>query len=119
MFPKILIAALVAVSQAGSAPQSGWKPYTPTKGAYSVSFPAKPVENKRTVSLAGSSVDLWMVYLKRGVTAYTAASGEFSKLPDGDPAKVLDAARDELAKQLKGQVADEKPIDLSGHPGRE
>jgi hypothetical protein len=116
MFSPTLLVALATIVQPAASTQL-WKPYSPPQGNYSVSLPAKPTEKKQALTLPGGKVDMTVVSVKRGAS-YSVASGELKASPD-DPAGVLDAARDDVVKGLKGKLVEETPCELGGAPARE
>ena len=48
--PAILLIAVAAVLQSSSPPPS-WTSYSPAKGGYTVSLPARPTEKKQPLAL--------------------------------------------------------------------
>jgi hypothetical protein len=118
MAGHFLLLVLATTVQAGSA-EATWKPFTSATGGYTVLHPAKPTERKQMLSLPGrKKVDLSLVAVKRSTSSYSVASGDLDAVPD-DAKAILDAARDDDVKSLKGKVNDEKSSDQGGVSARE
>src|SRR4051794_19008397 len=101
----------------GGGRASAWEDFAPANGGFRVSLPGKPIEKKRTVNLAGTSVQFQVASVKmKGVTAYSVAYGGIEA--GGDVEGLLDAARDEVLATAKATLKDEKKVDVSGSPGR-
>jgi hypothetical protein len=109
MFALLALAALASVTQAAPAL---WKPYASPTGAYSISFPGKPTEKKQTLALPdGVKLEIVVASVKRGsATSYSVASGLLDSAPDS-PKLVLDLARDDVVKSLKGTLTGETSRD--------
>jgi hypothetical protein len=105
-----MLSSLVFILIAAAPPQAvtaNWKPYAPADGAYTIAMPTSPVDEKRPLTLAsGGAVELAGVTAKRDSALFTVMSARLSG-PIGDRAGVLDAARDAILKELRGDLANE------------
>jgi hypothetical protein len=119
MVNQSILIVLVALMQSGGAAPA-WRPFSTTRGGYTVLLPGKPTEKRQPRTLpTGVIVETNSATVKRSsITSYSVAASELDMPPD-DPTTVLDAIRDELIKIQKGKLIDESPTELQGMTGRE
>lgn len=90
------------------------------EGNFSVSFPGKPAESKRTVPTAeGEKIDIVSYnYLDEDSTVIYILS--YSNIPnsaDNNPDSILETAKIGPAQAMRTSIVEEKKLDLNGNPG--
>jgi hypothetical protein len=119
MVSKTILIALAAALQSGGAAQA-WKPFSSTKGGYAVSLPVRPVERKQAITLPrAGKIDMNVASAKRSSAATYSVGVAELELDSDQASAILDAAREDVVKTLKGKLIDESPTDLNGSTGRE
>src|SRR5262249_20758516 len=78
-----------------------------------------PTERKRAATIGSKSLDLVTASRKKGPVTYSAAFGDLATAIGDDPKPILDAARDEFVKAVKGKLAEERAMSFDGLFGRE
>ena len=94
------------------------KEFRPRGEGFRVLMPGVP--KKKVLEVAGAPTRQYM--LDRGTEAYLVSVAELP-IPEGEDARAtqqrLSGARDQMVKNLKGTLLDERAVKLGGrHPGR-
>jgi hypothetical protein len=128
-------AALVRTSEGASADRAEWKPidadqrtwcaFTSGEGRFRVRLPEAPRIETQALLTEKGLIDLHIIFAddRDEAISYGVCYSDLDAptLPDGEHSveAVLARAREAVAELLNGEVLEERPIELEGHPGRE
>jgi hypothetical protein len=104
---------------AGEYNLQSWKEFSSLAGRFSVLLPGIPTEEVQAIDTAIGKVNMHSFSLLAS-SHYTIMYVDYPLLIE-EPNKVnihLDSGRDQALKNVKGQIIEEKKINLDGHPGR-
>jgi hypothetical protein len=97
-----------------------WQRVTSQAGAFTVSMPGPPAEDRQRIDTASGPVDFVILTVAEGDAVYAVAWGDYPAAAGRlKPARVLDDARDRALARGSGRLVAERPIDFDGNPGRE
>ena len=113
-----VLALLAAGFLAACAPELDWREVASPEGGYAALFPAKPELESREVTIGGTRLALTMASVRKAGMAFGVAHAELSA--DGaDRARLLDAARDALVRNIGGRITAERTVAVGGYTARE
>lgn len=112
----------VPLAQAQTGGKSVWQTFAPTGGRFSILMPDTPVPLGTSFSVAGREMQLQQFVASQQNDQVVYMVG-WMDLPEGGvkPSEVessLNSVRDGFRNRLGGQLLQEFPLALSGHPGR-
>jgi hypothetical protein len=101
-------------------PLTGQTAFVPEEGSFSVVFPATPIHDVLAVPTPEGSQTRHVFRYDDGDANYWVwhACTPPPSLPS-DPNEALNLARSEVRKTIGGKSLSDRPIKVSGHPGRE
>ena len=116
MKTKIAFVVLLSAVYVLAMPSGDWTKYSSPEGRYSILFPTEPqLSNQETPAASGEKVKQYMA-LSSGSGA-TCVVAYFGIAPGSTFS--FDKGRDGMVAAVKGTLLEEKPLTLSGYPGRE
>lgn len=104
---------------AGEYNLQSWKEFSSAAGRFSVLLPGVPTEEVQAIDTAIGKINMHSFSLLAS-SHYTIMFVDYPLLIE-EPNKVnmhLDSGRDQVVKNVKGQIIEEQKINLDGHPGR-
>jgi hypothetical protein len=109
-------------AQAQGEGKSVWQTFTPSGGRFSILMPEPPVPLGTSFSVAGQEMQLQQFVASQQNDQVVYMAG-WMDLPEGGvkPSEVersLNSVREGFRNRLGGQLLQEFPLTLSGHPGR-
>ena len=99
-----------------------WRKFESKHGTFKVMFPGIPIETRSTIRTDMGNVASTRFTMVEGTSVtYDVMYNDYPKagVIKVNPQKLLDAARDGLVYQTKGQLVTEKRITLGAVPGRD
>jgi hypothetical protein len=121
--PLVVLGLLSLTACNPSSNTGNWYSYKSADSSYSIDFPVKPEEQKRSVDAAGQKIEFTFVnYSDATNKRFYATAVSNIPLPPGtkfDVDRGLDGARDNAAKTPKATISKETKINLNGYQGRE
>lgn len=109
-----------AETEAPAAPaQPEWREFRSAKGGFVVQLLGEPKVDANPPDPTGRAETRYVIDL--GDTAYIVAFDDYAPghLTNANPQTILETAQNALLKALNGTLRQQKPITLSGYPGRE
>ena len=109
---------VIQVMQSNETTLQHWQTFSAPDGAFSIDFPAKPVEQRYSIGSPSGKLE---VYSNKytGSASYFISYTDYPLAIDGaDVARAaLEHARDGGLKQVNGRLVKESAISIQGHPG--
>jgi hypothetical protein len=109
-----------AATSIPAVPAPDWKPYIYRTDGFSASFPSPPTIEKQNVTSGGGTFELRTYEADDSATALIAAVCDYgATAASKDPDTVLDDAKKGAVNNIKGQLVNEKKINLGANHGVE
>lgn len=98
-----------------------WSEFRSDEGRFSVLMPQKPVSQAATIETPQGRLEQRVFTALHGPLVCTVAYTDFPKLSlvANDVDGLFDTIRDQVIKEAGGKLANEIPVSLNEHPGRE
>ena len=104
------------VTLAACSPSLDWREYRADDGGFVVLLPQKPGRAERRIPTPAGEVTMHMMSARIGEHVLAAGFADFGRVPD---AKLVDAMRDALLRNVAGQLSSEKTRGDAGSLDRE
>lgn len=108
-----------SAAPAPAAAENSWHEFSPPNGGFSILLPGEAKAEITPPKPNGRAESRYVV--DQGDTAYVVAVDDYppGHLTHANPRTLLDAAQNAVLKGLKGKLRDQRPVTISGYPGRE
>lgn len=114
------IAALLALTGSVTA-QDTPAEFKSEAGKFSILFPEKPAEQKRTADTPGGLIETHRYVAAKDGVQYLVSHVDYpaATVKEAGADAILEATRDSLTETVKGKLLSDKKATLDGNPGRE
>lgn len=117
-----LVIAVSALTACSNADFSGWKPYSPEDGAFTVSLPGTPVKERRLSKFPTGDLetDVYSLDLPdQGFITITDTVMPLGANGRTGVADILKSSVGRIVESSSGQVVYNRDVVVAGYPGRE